>query len=233
MTTPVNNPPPATRWDVSDEAAYFLPMAAFLAFTWAADQWPPSYPWAYGVKTIITVLLLWRFRSHYTKISWRYWPLGIVVGVIGVFQWVGMESFLLSHWPHYPRMAHDVFIPSQHFSHAWQVWLFIAIRWAGASLIVPVMEELFWRDFLWRTLLAPNNFKLAAVGEWNLSVFLGVAVAFGAGVHIEWMTAIVWGLMIGLLLVRTKSLGACIVAHALTNFLLGAYVLYSGQWNFW
>jgi hypothetical protein len=39
--------------------------------------------------------------------------------------------------------------------------------------------------------------------------------------------------MIGLLLVWTKSIGACICAHAATNFLLGAYVLYSGQWQFW
>ena len=45
--------------------------------------------------------------------------------------------------------------------------------------------------------------------------------------------AIVWGLLIAVLLVRTRSLGACIVAHAVTNFLLGAYVLYTREWFFW
>jgi CAAX prenyl protease-like protein len=233
VTTPVNHLPPAARRDVSDEAAYFLPMAVFLAFTWLGDQWAPAYAWTYAIKTLLTAGLIWRFRAHYTRISWRYWWLGAIVGVIGLVQWVGMETLLLSHWPNYPRMSHEVFVPFQFFPNHWQAWLFIAVRWAGASLVVPVMEELFWRDFLWRTLLAPNDFKLAAIGEWNVAVFLGVAVAFGAGVHIEWMTAIVWGLMIGLLLVWTKSLGACIVMHAVTNFLLGAYVLHTGDWKFW
>jgi hypothetical protein len=110
---------------------------------------------------------------------------------------------------------------------------FIAVRLIGAVLVVPVMEELFWRDFLWRSILAPNDFKMAAVGEWSLSAFLIVAAMFGAGVHIEWATAIVWGLMIGLLLVWTRSLGACIICHGVTNLLLGAYVLYTGDWAFW
>jgi hypothetical protein len=39
--------------------------------------------------------------------------------------------------------------------------------------------------------------------------------------------------LIGLLLIRTKSLGACIIAHAVSNFLLGAYVLYAREWFFW
>jgi uncharacterized protein len=207
-------------------------MAVFLALTQVGVQWPATYPWTYGIKTALTAWLLWRLRGHYTPIRWHACWLGAIVGVLGIVQWVGMEHFLLHHWPNYPRMSHDVFVPADHY-HGAGLWSFIAMRWAGATLVVPVMEELFWRDFLWRTFLAPNDFKLATVGEWDWKVFLMVAVAFGAGVHIEWATAIVWGLMIGLLLAWTKSLGACIVAHAVTNFLLGAYVLYTGQWFFW
>lgn len=218
---------------IADDLAYVLPMGAFLFFTWAGDQWPAVYPWTYAVKTAVAAALIWALRRHYTPISWRHLWLGALVGVIGVVQWVGMEQFVLAHWPNYPRMSHTIFVPSEHFHASASLWLFIAVRWAGASLLVPVMEELFWRDFLWRMLLAPNDFKLATVGEWDWKVYLGVAIAFGAGVHIEWMTAIVWGLMIGALLAWTKSLGACIVAHAVTNFLLGAYVLHTGLWSFW
>jgi hypothetical protein len=39
--------------------------------------------------------------------------------------------------------------------------------------------------------------------------------------------------MVGALLVHTKSLGACIVAHATTNLLLAAYVLYTRLWHLW
>jgi len=218
---------------VGDDIAYVLPMAAFLAFTWAGGEWPQTYAWTYAIKTGVTALLLWIFWDRYTPIRWNAAWLGVVLGVAGVVQWVGMEHVILHYWPNYPRLSHPVYIPSEHFDAAWKADLFIAVRWGGASLLVPVMEELFWRDFLWRTLLAPNDFKLAAVGEWSWGALLGVAVAFGAGVHVEWMTAIVWGLMIGMLLVWTRSLGACIVMHAVTNFLLGAYVLYSHQWQFW
>jgi CAAX prenyl protease-like protein len=100
-------------------------------------------------------------------------------------------------------------------------------------LVVPVMEELFWRDFLWRSLLAPNDFKLAGVGEWDWKAYLIVSGAFALVHGNWWLTAIVWGLMVGALLVYTKSLGACILAHATTNLLLAVYVLYTRQWHFW
>jgi len=107
------------------------------------------------------------------------------------------------------------------------------MRIIGACVVVPVMEELFWRDYGWRSILAPNDFKLARVGEWAWAPYLIIAGVF-ATVHGNWwLTAIVWALMIGALLVYTKSLGACIIAHATTNALLAAYVLWTKDWSFW
>lgn len=217
----------------ADDVAYVLPMAIFLAFTWAGGNWPAFYPLSYVLKTLIVAGVLAAGWKRYTKIRWDYWWLGAIVGVLVVFQWVGMEKLILHLWPGYPRMSHDAYVPAEHFKSTGMMWAFIAVRWAGASLLVPVMEELFWRDYLWRTLLAPNDFKMAGIGEWEAKAFLIVAIAFGAGVHIEWMTAIVCGLIYGALLVRTRSLGAVIVAHGVTNFLLGAYVLAYKDWAFW
>ena len=78
-----------------------------------------------------------------------------------------------------------------------------------------------------------NNFKLAAVGEWAWAPFLIVSIAFAAVHGNWWLTAIAWALMIAALLGCTKSLGACIIAHATTNLLLAVYVLYSRDWAFW
>ena len=103
----------------------------------------------------------------------------------------------------------------------------------GAVLVVPFMEELFWRDFCWRSIIAPNDFKLAAVGEWDWKAFLGVSLAFALVHGNWWLTSIVWAMMVGWLLVKTKSLGACIIAHGVTNLLLAAYVLRTHDWAFW
>src|ERR1700722_10873453 len=156
-------------------------MGAFLAFTWVAGEWPETFAWTYVAKTVVAAGLLWHFWRQYTPISWKFAGLGVLVGVIGVVQWVGMESLLLHYWPNYPRMSHEAFNPWDHFATSTRAMMFIGVRWAGASLVVPVMEELFWRDFLWRSILAPSDFKLAAVGEWDLKTFLIVAIAFGAG----------------------------------------------------
>jgi CAAX prenyl protease-like protein len=222
---------------ISDWWAYMLPMAIFMLFTSAGSQWPNLYPLMYVLKTVIVAAALILLWPHYTKVRWDYWWLGILVGVIGIVQWVGMEKFLMSQptlfWTRMSRdIAKDAFNPYEHFSSPAMMWSFIIVRWAGASLLVPVMEELFWRDFLWRNIASPNDFKLVQVGEYDPSAFWLVPIFFSM-VHVQWLTAIVWGLMIALLLVRTRSIGACIIAHGVTNFLLGLYVLHTHEWFFW
>lgn len=218
---------------VREDWAYMLPMFVFLAFTQAGSTFPKWYPICYIVKAFVVAgLLIWLW-PHYTKISWKFGWLGLLMGGVGIVQWVGMENWLLAHWPNYWKIASvEPYDPMIKIGSSGLRWTFIIIRLASASLLVPVMEELFWRDFLWRTILAPNDFKLADVGEWSIKAFLAVSLVFSF-VHIQWMTAIVWGLMIGGLLALTRSLGACIFMHGMTNFLLGIYVLKTKAWYFW
>jgi CAAX prenyl protease-like protein len=231
-TTPLDYQSRTRRTFVRDDLAYILPMAVFLLFTQIGVSWPSLYQASYVAKTLIVAAMLVVLWPHYTKIRWDYWWLGIIFGVLGVVQWVGMEKLLLHFWPHYPRLSTEAANPFAHIHSDALRWTIIGIRWGGAFLLVPVMEELFWRDFLWRTVQAPNDFKLAKVGETDWMACLIVSLIFSA-VHIQWMTAIVWGLMVGGLLMLTRSLGACIIMHAVTNFLLGWYVLRTGDWYFW
>ena len=195
-------------------------------------KWPALYTSSYVAKAILTAVLLIVLRGSYTKIGWNYWWLGAIMGVVGVVQWVGMEKLLL----HIRRIIHtpeiEPYNPFQAIASPGWRWAFIAIRLGSASLLVPVMEELFWRDFAWRSVIAPVDFKLADVGEVDWKAILIVSLIF-VSVHMQWITALVWGLMIAGLLVITRSLGACIVMHAVTNFLLGLYVLKTGDWYFW
>lgn len=220
---------------VGDDVAYILPMGAFLLFTWMGTHWPSFFVASYVAKTFVTAILLIVLWRHYTRITWGYWWLGVLMGVVGVVQWIAMEKGLLRWFPHYHLVeGGPPFDPTKGaFASPLATWAFIGVRWAGASLVVPVMEELFWRDFLWRTIAAPADFKLARLGEWDRGLPLIVVSLLFCTVHFEWATAIVWGLMIGGLLIYTRSLGACIIMHAVTNFLLGAYVLWTHDWKFW
>jgi CAAX prenyl protease-like protein len=207
-------------------------MGAFLLLTWVGGHWPNLYAASYVAKTIAAAAILFYFRNQYTSIRWSYAWLGVLVGILGVVQWVGMEKMILHLWPNYPRPSVETWNPYEHFRSPGVMWAFIIVRWMGASLVVPFMEELFWRDYLWRTVIAPNDFKLAGVGEWDWKAVVFVSLLF-ATVHVQWMTAIGWGLMIAALLVYTRSLGACIIAHGVTNLLLGFFVLWTKNWYFW
>jgi membrane protease YdiL (CAAX protease family) len=248
--TPLDYATPRRRFALRDDVAYVLPMAIFLVFTQVGVSWPNLYAFSYMAKTFVVPVALFLCWRYYTKIEWTHLGLGALVGVVGLVQWVGMDKLLtvffqfahahttLLDWvPVYGSIGvsgvpTDSFNPFAEFPNPAARWAFISLRWACASLVVPVMEELFWRDVLWRSIIAPADFKLARVGERDGNAILFVALLF-ATVHIQWITAIGWGLLIAWLLLRTKSLGACIVAHGVTNFLLGGYVLVTRDWYFW
>lgn len=226
---------------VRRDIAYIAPMAVFLAFTFLGVKFGSFYPLSYVLKTFVVAAMLFVLWRAYTRIRWTHLPLGVLVGVIGTVQWIGMEKLFMSHdffvWT---RMSFDgankvreaAFNPETALGTGWVLWAFVTIRWMGASLLVPVMEELFWRDYIWRSLASPNDFRLHEVGEYDTSSVWLVPVFF-AMVHPQWLTSIVWALLIAGLLLKTRSLGACIVAHGVTNFLLGAYVLTTKEWFFW
>jgi CAAX prenyl protease-like protein len=207
-------------------------MAVFMGFIWVGGHWKALYTHAYVARVVVVALLLIAFRKLYTRIRWDYWWLGILVGVVGIFQWVGMQLFLQNHFEFF-KPDPKVFNPDLFFSDPTMRWAFIAVRLFGAVVVVAFMEELFWRDFCWRSIIAPNDFKLAKVGEWDVKAFLIVAVIFTVVHGNWWLTAFVWALMVGGLLAYTRSLGACIIAHGTTNLLLGIFVLYTKQWFFW
>jgi len=107
----------------------------------------------------------------------------------------------------------------------------IAVRLFGAAIVVPIMEELFWRSFLMRYLVEVD-FRSVAMGTFTWLSFLGVAVLFGLEHH-RIIAGIIAGLLYGALLLRQKKLRGVVVAHGVTNLGLGIYVVATGSWMFW
>jgi len=218
---------------IRDDIAYILPMGIFLGITALGGFWEGGYPWIYVAKAILTAVALIVLWPAFTRIRWNHWWLGVIVGVVGIFQWVGMQLWLQKVLPNWFAPAENPFNPFATFESPVLLYGWICIRILSAAVVVPIMEELFWRDFGWRTILAPNDFKLAGIGEWGWPPFLIIAGMF-ATVHGNWWaTSVVWAMMIGGLLVYTKSIGACIIAHGVTNLLLAVYVLVYRDWAFW
>jgi CAAX prenyl protease-like protein len=109
---------------------------------------------------------------------------------------------------------------------------FVVLRAVSCTLLVPVFEELFWRSWLMRWLIKPR-FEKIAFGTYETSAFWTVAVLFAIEHGPYWEAGLVAGILYNWWAVRTRSLADCVLAHAVTNGLLSAYVLLTGQWQYW
>lgn len=202
---------------------YVLPFVVFLLLTELARWIPNSQLWLYPLKTVIAgVLLLW-FRRTYSEIKPEFSLLALGVGVLVFVLWVPLYGgYLLLSEP-------EIINPYELTGQAALPW--IGIRLFGSAIVVPVMEELFWRSFLLRYLINPD-FRQVSLGTFTWLSLVITAALFGVE-HNQWFAGVVAGILYALLLYRTKSLFACILAHAVTNLLLGIYVLYTQQWQYW
>jgi len=210
---------------------YVAPFVAFILLTYGGGHWPSAAHFWYLAKTVVVGVMLWSFRRHYPELrpggSGGNWAIAALVGGVVLAVWVAPERLLA------PLMMGD---PSGFDPHAFGLgtgltWAVIGVRLFGASVVVPVMEELFWRSFLMRYLIEAD-FKRVAVGTFSAFSFVVVAVAFGFEHH-RWLVGIFAGIAYGALLVWRRDLFTCVLAHGVTNLGLGIYVIKTGQWNFW
>lgn len=208
---------------------YILPMMMFMVLTNVESLVPESfYVGFYGLKIAVVTGLLMFFRQPWRELKWDRqsgcWA--IVIGVLVFLQWVGIENNLA--YPHLgARLGYNPFESLTGL----QLPIFLILRFWGLVVMVPIMEEIFWRSFLLRY-IRNSNFTSLKLGDANLTSFMAVAVGF-ALFHSEWLVAFITAILYGGLMLRTRSLGACIIAHGLTNFLLGLYILWAQDWKFW
>lgn len=211
-----------------------LPFALYILFLMlegSVPNWAPNFDvrWLYPVKTglvAVALLFLWR---HYAELKpWRlslaHLALSIVVGLVILGLWVNLDAgWMLLGKPgegYKPVNADGSLDP-----------ILIAFRIMGAALVVPIMEELFWRSFIQRWIHRPDFLALdpAQIGMRALLI----ASALFAVEHQQWLAGLIAGLAYGGLYIYTRNLWAPILAHAVTNGALGVYVVMTGRWQFW
>jgi len=150
-----------------------------------------------------------------------------LLGLAAIVLWIALDPWM-------PRTgARDNTFP---FATAFELGmvpgiLSIAFRMFGAVVVVPVVEELFWRGFLMRTIIKPE-FEEVPLGTFQPLSFYVTTVAF-ALVHVEFGSATLFGLIAGWWFCRTKSIRAVMILHAAANLGLAVYVLLTRNWFLW
>ncbi len=224
--------------DRDPSAAYIAPLAVYLIGTSLASSRPEFYPLAYAAVAAATLIALgWSLpRLTVLRPHPGVWP-GVVVGLVGIAAWIGLcelelEARLAVYLPKWmspgPRVGFDPFTA---ISRPELAWAFVGVRLLGLAVLVPIAEEVFWRGFLLRWTIA-ERWREVPIGRYELKSFLIVTLLFTLA-HPEWFAAATYAALLNGLLYWKKDLWQCVVAHAVSNLVLGVYVLATNSWQLW
>ena len=213
----------------SPEYARVAPFAIFVALTMLQGKLgDDSRYWLYLLKTLVGAWLSWEMRPFVREMRWAISWEALVVGAAIFGIWVGLDGL-------YPRLneAETVWNPGKRFGEgSAMAWLFVLVRIAGSSIVVPPLEEVVYRSFLYR-MLVKTDFQAMPLGQFHALSFVVTSAIFGLMHPDRWAAGILCGLAYQWLVIRKGRLGDAMTAHALTNFLLGIWVVWKGAWSFW
>jgi CAAX prenyl protease-like protein len=226
----------ANKFFTRQLAAFTLPLAAFVVLLAlgrvlrkvGGASWldSPEY-WLYSAQTIICgALLVWFWREYeFRAARGLLFSAGVALLAFGL--WIAPQEFL--GFP--PRLVG--FNPDVFSGQPAAYWTTIIFRFLRLVVVVPLVEEIFWRGFLLRYFVN-EKFHAVPFGTFSWLSFAAVTVGFGfAHTQADWIVAFLAGALFNCAAYRTKSLASCVLAHALTNLLLGLWIMKTGQWGFW
>jgi uncharacterized protein len=241
----------------SPMAAYVLPLLAFMLVTEcvglvrienSALPWYRHAPehWVYPVQCLLIGALLWYYWSFYKLGPWRGLWLGTWMGAIGIALWItpgGLYEWWIRpgseppEWWEWFGMVErrDGFDPTLFHDQPLAFAATVAMRFIRMVIIVPLVEELFWRGFLVRYVQAGDkSFTSVPFGRHTWPAYFVTTTAVTLVHHpSDYLAAFAWGSLVYFVAVKTKSLGACVWMHAVGNLLLGLHVMNTQLWGYW
>ncbi len=216
----------------SPSLGYVLPFALFLVLLGVMPLLPVGPRADQAIRLVLVGGALVLFSRSVLDFGVRRWVGSIGVGV-GVFVlWIAPDV-LVPSWRQLPIFQHELMgatgggFPVE----AQSDWVALALRVVRAAVLVPIIEELFWRGWLPRWIINPD-FRAVPLGTYTPLAFWVTAVLFAVEHGAWWDVGLVAGIVYNGWMWRTRSLGDLILAHAVTNACLAAYVILGGHWQY-
>lgn len=213
---------------------YVAPFATFMLLLVVGPRLPiPARVEAVLRVALVTAVLLLCSRQV-ISLQVRHWATSIALG-IGVFAlWIAPDVLFpdfRSSWLFTNGLTGKVegTVPEDVRHDT----LVLSLRFARAAILVPIVEELFWRGWLPRWIDHREDFRKVPLGQFTTASFLLTALLFASEHGAMWDVGLAAGLLYNFWMQRTRSLGDLILAHAVTNACLSAYVLSRGRWEYW
>lgn len=212
--------------------AWVGPFAVFLVWL-ALDKYIPiANPARELVRDAVIAAAILLFSRHLLPTRAPHWLASIGVGLGVCVLWIAPDA-LMPGWRNSPLFQNaitghlTISIPQGELSP-----LMLALRTMRAALLVPVLEELFWRGWLPRW-MQDIHFASVPLGTYTPLAFWATAVLFATEHGPFWEVGLLAGIIYNLWMRRTRSLGDLMLAHATTNLALSVYVIVARRWMYW
>jgi CAAX prenyl protease-like protein len=218
----------------SQSLRYVAPFAVFMGFValqgsrFRLPELAAQIAWV----SVVALVLIFVARPVIHLRAPR-WPLSLLIGAAVFGIWIGPDLLFPGYRHHWLFENAILGAPSGALSAAGHSQpLVLALRGVRAVVIVPIVEELFWRAWLMRWIVAPD-FEKVPLGAYTPFAFWAVALLFASEHGSYWDVGLITGVIYNAWMVRSKSLGDLILTHAVTNVCLSAYVIAAGKWEYW
>jgi uncharacterized protein len=211
---------------------YVAPFAIFLGLLVLTRQISFGW-WEFPLWLAVMGAVIWWFSRDVIEFRSPHWAASAAMGIAVFAVWVAPDllvSGYRGHWLFQNSITGE--LSSTLAPHLrGDVWVLL-FRTLRAALIVPVVEELFWRGWLMRWLI-DGDFRKVPLGAYTPFSFWITALLFAAEHGPYWEVGLLAGIAYNWWIVRTRSLGACMVAHGVTNAVLCVFVILTGRWELW
>ncbi|MGC3990822.1 MAG: CAAX prenyl protease-related protein [Chthoniobacteraceae bacterium] len=186
----------------------------------------PQY-WIFPLQTMVCSGLVIFYWRQYPLRTVRNPVITLLIAVFILILWISPQ------WLFHAKPRLDGFNPTFFPEGSPLYWWTVVFRFIRLVIAVPFVEEIFWRGWLLRWLI-DERIEEVPFGQFQWKSFLITSIAFML-VHqpADWAAAFICGLAYNFVACRTRSLASCILAHAVTNLLLGFYIMQTKQWGFW
>jgi CAAX prenyl protease-like protein len=212
---------------------YIAPFVTFMVMLAIQKNLAFLGEWEYAVRVLIVAASIWYFSGRVLNFKVTHLFGSIAVGV-GVFLlWIAPDTLFpgwRQHWMFSNSILGEVRVSLSNDQLASPFLL--VFRTISAALLVPIVEELFWRAWMLRWLVN-QDFETLPLGSASTQSFWIVAVLFALEHGPFWEVGLATGIIYNWWFMRTRSLGDMIFVHSLTNLVLSLYVIWSKRWEFW
>jgi CAAX prenyl protease-like protein len=225
---------PLARWlDANPSLPYVLPFAAFMLLLAGQSYLAALGRWDFPLRVAFLAAVIWIGSRQVLNFRVSRGAASTGIGIAVFLIWIGPDVLISGYRDHWLFQNAVMGKLSSSIAPALLadplVLTFRAIR---AVLLVPILEELFWRGWLMRWLIS-TDFRKVPLGAYAPGAFWITALLFASEHGPFWDVGLVTGVIYNWWIVRTRSLGDCILMHAVTNACLSLYVIVGRHWEYW